>query len=216
MSDTDLDALRTEIRELCARYARGDIRERSFQRSLAERTVNLYRAFVQRCMAGDETILREHHVVLAHTRVTQSLLKEPEQQALSLFATDWRLFRLRSALLPGRPVTCDDGDRTVVDEVAYDHIDRLQLHRKVRPGEILVGLAIMCFAIIFYSWLSLTGPLMIVLGLLGILHGLLLPTRWIEVRTQDQSTEDSILIHALRKKSGKGLVQFLRARVRRA
>ena len=52
------------------------------------------------------------------------------------------------------------------------------------------------------------------LGLLGILHGLLLPTRWVQVETLDPASEP-ILIHALRKKSARGMVKFLREKMRR-
>jgi hypothetical protein len=213
MTDNELDTLRAGIRELCANHARGDIRERSFQRAFAEHTVDLYRAFVKRFTAEGEAILEEHHVVLGHTRLANSVLREPEQQAISLFATDRRLFRLCSTLLPGSPVTCDDGDKTVVDEVFFDQIQRLQLHRRVRPGEIWAGLVILSFAIIFHSWLSITGTLMIGLGMLGVLHGLLMPTRWIEVRPKYPTAKDPILIYALRRKSGKRLVRLLRERM---
>ena len=211
---TDLDALRAEIRELVRRHARGDIREKAFQSALAERTVELYRAFVQGLASEGETILHEHHVVFSHTKLTQSMLKEPEQQAVSLFATDQRIFRLRSTLMPDRPVTCDEQDNTVVDSVLYERIQSLEVQRKVRPGEIGAGLGILGVAVLFQTWLSVTGPLLMLLGALGILHGLLLPTRWIEVRTGDPAPAEPIRIHGLRKKSGRRLVQFLKEKVR--
>jgi len=210
---TDPDALRAEIRKLVLRHARGDIREKHFQVALAERTVELYRAFVRGFVSNGETILHEHHVVFSHTKLTQSMLKEPEQQAVSLFATDRRIFRLRSTLMPERPVTCDEQDNTVVDAVPYESIQSLHVRRQIRPGEIGAGFVILCVAFLFRSWLSITGPLLMLLGALGILHGLLLPTRWIEIRTGEPVPAEPVRIHGLRKKSARRLLKFLRGKV---
>ncbi len=54
---------------------------------------------------------------------------------------------------------------------------------------------------------------MVWLGILGILHGLLLPTRWVQVEILDPASEP-ILIHALRKKSGRKMVRYLREKMR--
>jgi hypothetical protein len=67
--------------------------------------------------------------------------------------------------------------------------------------------------VIFYPWLAITGPLLIVLGALGMIHGLLLPTRWLEVRTRMGENQDPICIYVLRKKSARTLVRLLRQRI---
>lgn len=214
MIDADVDALRDDIRLLCARHARGDIRERSFQRALAERTVGLYRALVQRQLAEGEAILHEHHVVTGHTKLAQSMLSEPASLATSLFATERRLFRVRSTLWADTPPTCDDRDGTVIDAIFLDRIDRLVPRRAIRMGEILAGTAIAGAACAFSQWLSLTGPLLIVLGVLGFLHGLLMPTRWVEVVPKGSAAgDDNILVYALRKKSAERLLHYLRGRI---
>jgi hypothetical protein len=214
MIDADVDALRDDVRLLCARHARGDIREKSFQQALAERTVGLYRALVQRQLADGEAILHEHHVVTGHTKLAQSILSEPASLATSLFATEKRLFRLRSTLWADTPPTCDDRDGTVIDAVPLDGIDRLVSRRRIRGGEILAGIAIAGCGLAFSQWLSLTGPLLILLGVLGFLHGLLMPTRWIEVVPKGASGEDDhILVYAVRKKSAKRLLHYLRERI---
>ena len=74
---TDADTVREEIKALYSKRARGDLSERVFQRELSERTVDLYRRLVQTRLAEEETIQAEHHVVRAHMRVTQSVLREP-------------------------------------------------------------------------------------------------------------------------------------------
>ena len=208
-----MDALREEIRQLFLRHARGDIREKSFQRALVHYATELYRAVAKGRMAQGERILQEHHVVRAHMRLTQSVLKEPQQETVSLFATDRRLVRLRSTLAPGQSATCDERDETVVDEVQLDCIVGFQVHRQIRPGEICAGLAIAGVGSLFYSWLSVTGPLLIGLGVLGALHGLLLPTRWVEVKTHT-TIANSILIYAVWKKSGRNLLRLLRQKAR--
>ena len=47
LTRTDPDGLREEIRQLCQKYAVGDIGERKFQPALAKATVNLYQATVE-------------------------------------------------------------------------------------------------------------------------------------------------------------------------
>jgi hypothetical protein len=163
-------------------------------------------------MEPDEPILEEHHVIQAHMRLTESVLKEPEQETVSLFLTDRRLIRLRSTIVPGRPITCDRGDGTHVDEISLGRIRGFQVHRQVRPGEVWVGLVMATIGGFFYAWLSLTGPVLVALGILGILHGLLLPTRWVEIKTDSAGDRDPLLVHALRKKSARRLLAMLRER----
>ena len=210
---TDPDGLREEIRQLCQKYAVGDIGEKKFQPALAKATVNLYQATVERLLPEGETIIHSHHVIRGHLRLTQSVMKEPEQQAVSLFLTERRLVRLRSTLSAYKQVTCDHRDDTVVDEILLEAIQSLRMHRQIRGGEALVGLGIVGVAVLFHSWLAITGPLLIVLGALGVLHGLFLPTRWLEVEGRVGGTQDPICIYVLRKKSARTLVRLLRERI---
>lgn len=215
-SKTDLEALREDIRRLRQNYATGDIGEKKFQIALAEKTVALYQATVGGLLAKDETVIHSHHIVRGHLRLTQSVMKEPEQQAVSLFLTERRLIRLRSTLLPDRPITCDHRDGTVVDDVPLDTIQALQVRRQIRGGEALVGVGIVGVAVVFHSWLAITGPVLMVLGALGMVHGLLLPTRWLEVQGRmGGGGEDPICIYVLRKKSARTLVRLLRERILR-
>lgn len=211
---TDANALREEIRGLYFKRARGDLTEKAFQRTSSERTVELYRRLLQVRMAKDEAIRFEHHVVQAHMRLSQSVLRESEQEAVSLFVTDKRIFRVMSSLSPDRPPTADERDGTRVDEVSYRRIQALKLRRQVRLGEMGVGAGMCCVALLFSSWLSITGPLLIILGILGVLHGLVLPTRWIEVvATDPEPASGPILIYALRKKSARRLLKYVREKI---
>jgi hypothetical protein len=210
----DPEALRAEIRDLYARHQRGDLRDKDFQKSAAQRAVDLYRVEIGRRLEADERILVEHHVVSAHLRLNQSLLKESDQHATSLYVTDRRLIRLRSVLSNDRPVTCDERDSTLVDEVGLDCVRGMTVRREVRTGEVLAGISIVLFAVLFRSWLLVTGKLMVLLGVLGMVHGLLLPTRWIEVQTGEGGARgEPMRVFGARRKSGRLLVRCLRARV---
>lgn len=213
----EVDALRARIREIYPKRVIGDLTEKAFQHELTVRMLDLYRALIKMRMGEGEAIVREHHFVRSHFRLTQSVLREPEQEAVSIFATDRRLFHIKSLLLPDRPPGgTDEEDKLLIEEVSFDRIESVHVRRQVRAGEMGVGGVIIVFAIFFYPYLSVTGPFMMGLGILGMLHGLLLPTRWVEVKTFNPApTVDSIMVYALRKKSGRGLVRFLREKTRR-
>jgi hypothetical protein len=210
---TEIEALRSKIRYLYPKRDLGDLTEKVFQRELVERTLDLYRGLLKSRMAKGESIAREHHAVRAHFRLTGSVLRESEEEAVSLFATDRRLFQIKSILIPNRPPTGDQEDKTVIEEIPLNKIRSLRLRRQLRWGEAGVGAAMGVFALLFSPWLSFTGPFLIGLGAAGILHGLLLPTRWIEVIAQETGSPlEPIPIYALRKRSARDLVQFLQVR----
>jgi hypothetical protein len=210
---TEVEALKAKIRQLYPKRQRGDLTEKVFQKELTERTLDLYRALLKTRFQKGESIQREHHVVRAHTRLTKSVLREPEQEAVSLFATDRRLFCVQSSLMPDYPPTADEKDQTVIKEIPFKKNLTLTPRLQIRWGEIGVGAAMGVFALLFASWLSFTGPFLIGLGAAGMVHGLILPNRWIEVNTPDADPkEDLVTILALRKKSARALVQFLQVR----
>jgi hypothetical protein len=212
---TDADALRREIKGLYPKRAKGDLTEKAFQRDLAARTVDLYRKILEGRLAKGETIEVEHHVVRAHMKMAQSVLRESEQEAISFFATGRRLFCLKSTLMPDHPPTADAKDNTMVGEVPYDRIESLKVRRQIRLGEMAVGAGMCCIALLFSSWLSITGPALILLGVLGMLHALLLPTRWVEVVViGPEAVSGPILIYAVRKKSARKLVKFIQGKIK--
>ncbi|MBP8645056.1 MAG: hypothetical protein KBH99_02910 [Syntrophobacteraceae bacterium] len=207
--------LREEIKELYAKRKRGDLNERSFQKLLTFFTIELYRAVVRKRMAKDEPIEQEHHSIQAHFKWTQSLLKEPEQEASSLFATDRRLFCVQSRIIPDQPPTADSRDHTRVVLLPYDRVLGLSVHRRIRWGEFGVGALILASSLVFWEHLDITGWVMSVIGTLGILHAVLLPTRWIEVESGNPSPNpEPVRIYAVRKKSGRQLVRLLREKTR--
>lgn len=211
MSDPDsVERLRNEISALWAKRARGDVSERVFQKESERLVLDLCRGLVRARGGNSEEILLEHHVVRAHTKIAGSVLRESEQEFVSLLATDHRLFRLRAVLHPDHPLLFHQEGRDTLEEMDYGSIAGVVVCTQRRTGEIVAGLAIAVFAVITRSWLQITGTALFLLGVAGALHGLLLPTRWAEVRT---STGPSFEIWALRKKSGRKLVRFLRRRI---
>ena len=183
---TDINELRKRIAQLYPKRDKGDLTEKDFQREVAEQTVELYRAVISERMAEGETIECEHHTIWTHFRLMQSILREPAQQAISLFLTNRRLFRLQSTIMPDQPPTADSRDNTSVDAISLDRIHSLkkkipdQDWRSVAWGRILRD----CRAS-FTTGFRSRVPVLVALGVLGILHALLLPTRWIEVQTVD-------------------------------
>jgi len=206
----DLDAQRAKVRRLFTKREQGDLNEKAFQRLLTHHSVELYRALVLRRMARGERILHEHHSIQAHFKWTQSLLKEPEQASFSSFATDRRLYQVWSKVIPKQPPTADARDGTLVREIRFQNVGSIVTHRQIRWGEIGVGAVICAVAVIFSPWLEITSHVMLGLGGLGIFHGLVLPTRWIEVKAIEPSKTEPILIHNIRKKSARSLLQHLR------
>ncbi len=212
MMTIDPGALRHSLAKLHVDRTVGDVTEKVFQREVAEKTVDLYRAVIKGKLGEGEDILAEHHSISAHFRMTQSLLKEPEQHTVSFFLTDRRLLRLRSTVFPGQPPTADRRDETVVDGMALDNISGLRVKRQFRLGEAGVGAVMCCIGVFFYEFLELTAPVLIGLGGLGMLHTLLRPTRWVEVTTACGPPDDPFIIYAVRKKSARKFIRLLRER----
>ena len=130
----DSNTIREKIQQIFARHGTGDLPDRPFRRAMAEYTARLYTAVAQERLRAGESIVQEHHVIRSHMALTQSVLKDPQQEIISLFVTERRLIRLRSVLTPGRPVTCDRRDGTIVDDLPFGDIEALRVHREVRLG----------------------------------------------------------------------------------
>jgi hypothetical protein len=212
---TDINELRNKIAQLYRKRDRGNLTEKHFQQKLTEHTVALYRALVRKKMAEGEIIACEHHTILSHFQLMQSILQEPTQHVTSLFLTDRRLYRLQSTIMPERPPTADGRDQTSVDVITLDCIHALNTKFQIRIGELLLGAGFCGFAVMFHSWLAITGPVLVGLGALGVLHALILPTRWIEVRTlATRAAINPIVIHAVRKDSAKKLVRLLKDKLK--
>jgi hypothetical protein len=214
MTEPDpVERLRDKIVALWGKRARGDVSERVFQKESERLVVDLCRALVRTRAPEEEKILLEHHVIRAHTKLTGSVLREDEQEFISLLATEHRLFRLRAVLHPNQPILFRNHETDALEEMALGSLSRVVILTQRRPGEIAAGLVIALFAVLAHAWLQVTGVALFLLGIAGALHGLLLPTRWAEVLGRPGEDHPPLVIWALRKKSARALVRFLRHRI---
>ena len=208
-----IEGLRKDITALWEKRARGDVSERAFQRESEQRTLDLCRALVRHRIGEGESLQFEHHAVRAHTKIAGSVLRESEQEFISLLATEYRLFRLRTILTPDRPLLFLDHDKDAVDELAYESASGVTVRTQRRKGQIIAGLVIAGVAVIAHPWLQITGTALFLLGIAGALHGLLVPTRWAEVLQPEPTVSPPFQIWALRKKSARQLLKFLRQKI---
>lgn len=213
MNEQAVEGLRNDIISLWEKRALGSVSERAFQKQSEQRVLDLCRALVKRRTGEGEPIQAEHHAVRAHTKIAGSVLKESEQEFISLLATDRRLFRLRSILTPDQPLVFLNGDQEALEELPYASISAVVVRTERRKSQIVAGLVIAAFAVLGHSWLQITGTALFLLGTAGVLHALLVPTRWAEVLQQPPVASPPFQIWALRKKSARRLLKFLRQKV---
>ncbi|MCI0484585.1 MAG: hypothetical protein L0Y78_08385 [candidate division NC10 bacterium] len=171
------------------------------------------RALVRRRIEQGEAVCFEHHAVRAHTKIAGSVLRESEQEFISLLATERRLFRLRAIQTADQPLLFLDGDKDAVEELPYGSASGVTVRTQRRRGQIAAGLVIAGVALIGHSWLQITGTALFLLGIAGALHGLLVPTRWAEVLQPAPAAAPPFQIWALRKKSARLLLKFLRQKI---
>lgn len=213
MNEHGIEELRKDITALWEKRARGDVSERAFPKESERRVLELCRALVRRRMGESESIRFEHHAVRAHTKMAGSVLRESEQEFISLLATERRLLRLRAIHTPDRPLLFLDGDKDAVEELPYESASGVTVRTERRKGQIIAGLVIAGFAVLAHPWLQITGTALFLLGTAGALHGLLVPTRWAEVLQPESTVFPPFQIWALRKKSARQLLKFLRRRI---
>jgi hypothetical protein len=209
------ETIRARVLDLTARRGRGDLSPRAFERAVGPLHLALYRAVAAERLPAGERVELEHHAVLGHLRLAESVLREPEQDAVSLLLSERHLLRIRTRLVPGRAFTCDGRDQTVVDLVPRAAISALAVERSIRPGEVATGAAILALALAASPLLQVTAPFLAGVGVLGMLHGLLVPTRVVRVVTADGQPAEEILVHAPRTRSARRLVAALRGEVER-
>ena len=212
MNERTIEEMRKDIAALWGKRARGDVSERAFQKESERRVLELCRALVRQRLGQSESIRFEHHAVRAHTKIAGSVLRESEQEFISLLATERRLFRLRALLTPDQPLLFLDHDKDAVEELLYTSASSVVVRTQRRRSQIIAGAVIAAFAVIAHPWLQITGTALFLLGVAGALHGLLVPTRWAEV-LPPPAASPPIQIWALRKKSARRLLRYLRERI---
>jgi hypothetical protein len=213
MNEQVIEGLRKDITALWEKQRRGDVSERTFRRESEQRVLDLCRALVRPRIGEGDSIRFEHHAVRAHTKIAGSVLRESEQEFISLLATEHRIFRLRAVLTPDQPLLFLDGDKDAVEEVTYESASAVTVRTQRRNGQIVAGLVIAGFAVLAHPWLQVTGTALFLLGIAGALHGLLVPTRWAELLQPHPTVSPPFQIWALRKKSARLLLKFLRQKI---
>lgn len=212
-----LDEVRAEISSLADRRARGDLAERAFRKRALQLSIELARKQASAAVPG-EAIAAEHHVVHSHFRLTESLLREPEQTTVSYFAAERGLVRVRGTLVTGRTPPTDDGAKdpasTVVDSVSYEQVRSIERRTEWRWGEVGTGLVIVLGALLLRDLLAVTGPVLVLLGVAGMIHGLLLPTRWVEIVVDDEAVSP-LAVHGVWKRSGRQFLAVVSSALRR-
>jgi hypothetical protein len=207
---TEADELRRGIRELFERRRRGDVRDKDFLQRLADASVSLSRAVVTLRLEPGERIVAEHHLAHSHFTFTQSILREPEQAMASFFASERRLIRVSSTMLPDRPFSCDEADQTTIEELPYDHVQQIRQHKQWRWSEAVTGLVIMFMAFVLGDVLAITGPMLMLLGIAGAAHGLLFPTCSAEVVARDGAVSEPFVLHGLRRRGARSILSTIR------
>jgi uncharacterized membrane protein len=209
---SEIEPLRQKILALYQRRRLADIDDRSFQRQTAHLILDLCRALTQIRLIDGETILHEHHAVRAHPKMIQSILKESDQELISIFATNTRLIQWRTMEnLECPPIFESDQDH-VFSEIGYDQILALKHHREWRYGEVVAGLVMIIGAYLFRSVLLFTSSALILVGALGMGHGLFIPTSWLEIMPRLPS-DSHLEILAMRKKSARKLIKYVKSKI---
>ena len=208
------ETLRLQTRDLFDRRARGDLPEREYQRRVTESSIELCRVLGKARLASDEEILAELHLVHSHFKLNQSLLDEPEQLAASFFATNRRLIRVRNVILPTRPVSYDEFDQTVVDELSYADMGSATMRKRVRLSEALTGLVVAALALLLGNILAVTGPLLLLFGVAGILHALLFPTRCFVITPRAPRDGAPFEIYGVRRRGARNIIRIVRNAIR--
>jgi len=213
LESPDLETLRKEIADVYTRRASGDLPERTFPKVADAKILELFRAVAGQRMNPGETIEQEHHVIVARTRLDQMVLKDSAQELASLFATPRRVVEVRTVTSKDVPVTCDARDQFSLVDLTYQQISAVTRRRRIRGGQLAAGVVISAVGLLGGFQLGFTGPVLVLLGAVGILHALLFPTRWIEISgVQSGGEAAAIRVQCLRKRSAKAMLILVKNR----
>ena len=216
---TNIETLREEICDLSEKISKGEILQSYYDNRIEKLSFALSNAIVQSRLAPDEKILCEHHVIRAHTKLAGKVLKESEQEIVSIWATDDRLFRLKAIQSQGKPALFysdplhPERRDDCLEELRYVQISNLQSCWEFRKSELLTGLLIILFALAFHRWLQVTSIVLVLFGLGGALHGAFFPTRWVEISVNPPRDEEPFFIYTPRRRSAKKLIRAIRTKI---
>lgn len=166
---------------LAARFALGDLNPKRYARLRQQALAALGRRKIAPLLAPGETFLAEHHWVEGHTRLPDAAFAETGQTAGSLYATDRRLFCWRFHDCPSPSASPPPDIEETLEFRWYAEIAGVERCRSFRWGEAVTGLIIAMLAGFLSTRLGVTGPLLLAVGVFGVVHAMMVPTRYVTV-----------------------------------
>ena len=189
---------------LAERFALGDLNPKRYARLRQQVLAALGRSKIAPSLDPGETIAAEHHWTESHERLPDAPFAETGQTAGSLYATDRRLFRWRfhDGGLPS--ASPQGGVEETIESLWYAEIAGMERRSSFRWGEAITGLVIAAVAGLMYARLGVTGPMLLAVGVFGIIHAVVVPTRYVTVVVDGSDT--GWPVWAARTKSGQAVL----------
>jgi hypothetical protein len=209
----EVEDLKAGLAALAEKLKVGDVTPKRYAKARQDQLARLGRAKIAPRLTANEAVIAEHHWVEGHSKIPDSVLKETAQIAGSLYATDRRLFlwRFQDQGVPGAAFL--EGAEEILEERWYGDVESLEPGRAWRWGEVTAGAVIAVVALVLAGHLRITTYFLLAIGLFGVLHGLLSPTRWVAVASRTPG-EKPWAVWAARTKSGRELLREVEARTR--
>lgn len=194
--------------------ATGDVPARKYPQRRQLAVADLGRAKVAAVLEAGEKVEAEHHWCHGHFKIPASPLAETAMPAVSLYATDRRLFRWRFQDLPVPDARVEPGeeDAETLECIPYRALVSVRRRAAVRWSEAGAGTLIFAAAFLARGHLAITGFALMAVGAAGVLHALLMPTRWVDLVPGDPA-EAPWPVYVARKKSARRLLALVRGRV---
>jgi hypothetical protein len=205
-----VERVEARLDELTRRFRVGDLTAKAYARLRQDLLAHLGRCRIGPLLESGEPLVAEHHWVEPTSRLPDSALRETPLHSVSLYATDRRLFRWRFQDPGAHGTTARRDLEGRLDVRWYTQITAVRRHREVRWGEAATGLVIATAGTLLYQHLSVTAPFILAVGVFGMLHALLVPTRRAAIRTPATDETDWV-VSAVGTRSGKALLAALRS-----
>jgi hypothetical protein len=195
---------------LAARFSLGDLSPKRYARLRQQALAAVGRRKIVPLLTPGETILAEHHWVEGHARLPDAPFAETGQAAGSLYATDRRLFRWRFHDCPSPSTSPPPDFEETLEFRWYAEIAGVERRRSFRWGEAVTGLAIALIAGVLSARLGVTGPLLLAVGVFGVVHAMMVPTRYVTVLFD--GTDDGWPVWAAATRSGRAVLSEVSGR----
>jgi len=199
---------------LAERFALGDLNPKRYARLRQQALAALGRRKIAPLLTPGEAFLAEHHWVEGHTRLPDAPFAETGQTAGSLYATDRRLFRWRFHDCPSPSVSPPPEIEETLGFRWYAEIVGVERRRSFRWGEAITGLTIAIVAGLLFARLGVTGPLLLAVGVFGVAHAMMVPTRYATVVFDGD--DDGWPVWAAATESGRAVLGEVSRRVARS